>query len=327
LIAQADLWPLVAVVGPTASGKSSLALAIAKRFSGEIVNYDSVQLYRGFDIGSAKLSLAERYGIPHHGLDIVDPDQPFNAGDYVRHGRQILFEIRRRERLPVLVGGTGFYLRALLEGLFPGPERDEALRRRLERRAVERPAGYLRRVLARFDPASARRIHENDTPKLVRAIEVCLIEKKPLSEVWGRGRDALSGFRALRVGLDPERERLYERIDRRTELLFSQGLIEETRRLLEAGVPRSAQPLGALGYREAVACLDGNMTLAEAREATARMTRRYAKRQMTWFRRESGVHWLTGFGDEAEIQSQALAWLGERLESEFGASDPTEPRA
>jgi tRNA dimethylallyltransferase len=312
-LAQADPYPLVAIVGPTASGKSDLALAVAERFGGEIVNYDSVQVYRGFDIGTAKLPPELRRSIPHHALDIVDPREVFTAGDYARRARAILAGIRERGRLPVLVGGTGFYLRALLDGLFRGPERDEALRRRLERRAARRPAGYLHRILKRFDAASARRIHPNDAPKLIRAIEVCLLEKKPMAELWEQGRDALEGFRPLRVGLDPGREALLERIERRAERMFEQGLVEETRRLLESGVPRGAWPFGSLGYNEAIRELDGKLSRSEAIELTARMTRRYAKRQMTWFRREPGVEWFAGFGDEREVQQRVLAWLAEHL--------------
>ncbi|MEX2299685.1 MAG: tRNA (adenosine(37)-N6)-dimethylallyltransferase MiaA [Bryobacterales bacterium] len=310
MTAQTDPYPLVAVLGPTASGKSELGLAIAERFRGEVVNFDSVQVYRGFDIGAAKLPPDQRRGIPHHALDIVDATEVFTAGDYARQARLTLAEIRERSRLPVLVGGTGFYLRALLDGLFRGPERDETLRRRLEQRSAERPAGYLHRVLLRLDAASARRIHPNDTPKLTRAIEVCLLGKRPMSELWGQGREPLQGFRVLRVGLDPGRERLLERIELRTARIFECGLIEETRRLLQSGVARSARPFSALGYCEALAHLDGKLSLAQAIELTARMTRRYAKRQMTWFRREPGVEWFRGFGDEPELQRQVVHWLG-----------------
>jgi tRNA dimethylallyltransferase len=305
LTAQNDPYPLVAVLGPTASGKSALGLAIAERLGGEVVNFDSVQVYRGFDIGAAKLPLEQRRGIPHHALDIVDATEVFTAGDYARQVRLTLSEIRERSRLPVLVGGTGFYL----DGLFRGPERDEALRRRLEQRSAERPAGYLHRVLLRLDAASARRIHPNDTPKMIRAIEVCLLGKKPMSELWGQGREPLKGFRVIRVGLDPGRERLHERIELRTARMFEAGLMEETQRLLKSGVARSARPFSALGYCEALAHLDGKLSLAEAIELTARMTRRYAKRQMTWFRREPGVEWFRGCGDEPELQQQVIAWL------------------
>jgi tRNA dimethylallyltransferase len=309
----AERWPLVVIVGPTASGKSELALAVAERFGGEILNYDSVQVYRGFDVGTAKVPLEERRGIPHHGLDVVAPDEVFTAGDYARLGRTALREIRQRGRLPVAVGGTGFYLRALLEGLFRGPERDEALRRLLEQRAAGRAAGYLHRVLARLDAASAGRIHPNDTPKVIRAIEVCLLGKKPMSELWGQGRDALEGFRVLRLGLDPPREALYERIERRVARMFAAGLVEETQRLLASGVPGEARPFGSLGYHQARQYIGGLVSLDEAVEKTARMTRRYAKRQRTWFRREPEVAWFAGFGDDPLVQQRVLGWLVERL--------------
>jgi tRNA dimethylallyltransferase len=308
-----DPWPLVVVLGPTASGKSELALAVAARFGGEILNFDSVQLYRGFDIGTAKTPLQQRREIPHHGLDVVRPQDAFSAGDYARLGRALLAEIRARRRLPVAVGGTGFYLRALLQGLFHGPARDEALRRRLEALAARRGAAYLHRVLERLDADSAARIHPNDCPKVMRAVEVRLLGKKPMAELWEQGSDALLGFRVLRVGLDPPRQALSERIERRAARMFSEGLVEETRRLLAAGVPRTARPFGSLGYAGAVRLLDGAVTLQEAVELTARMTRRYARRQRTWFRREPDVEWFAGFGDEAAVREQVLGWLEARL--------------
>jgi tRNA dimethylallyltransferase len=313
LTPQTDPYPLVIIVGPTACGKSELALAVAGHFGGEIVNFDSVQVYRGFDVGTAKLMPEQRRGIPHHALDLLDPQEVFTAGDYARQARAILDDIRGRARLPVLAGGTGFYLRALLDGLFRGPERDEVLRARLEGCAAAHPAGYLHRLLRRFDGSSAQRIHPNDTPKLIRAIEVCLLEKKPMSELWGKGRQALQGFRPFRVGLDPERQALYERIERRTRQIFENGIIEETQRLLESGMPRSARPLSSLGYSEAIRYLDGKLSRAEAIELTARMTRRYAKRQMTWFRREPDVAWFGGFGDDPPVRERVLELLTRRL--------------
>ena len=290
-----------------------MALAVAARFGGEILNFDSVQVYRGFDVGTAKVPLDERRGIPHHGLDVAAPQELFSAGDYARLGRTVLAEIRARGRLPVAVGGTGFYLRALIEGLFRGPQRDEALRRRLEGLAAGRGAAYLHRVLERLDADSAARIHPHDTPKLMRAVEVCLLAKKPMAELWGQGSEALAGFRVLRVGLDPPREALYERIERRAARMFAEGLVEETRRLLDSGVGREARAFGSLGYCEALRYLDGVVSLEEAIEVTARMTRRYAKRQRTWFRREPEVEWFAGFGDELWVRERVLGWLGERL--------------
>ena len=297
---------LLAVVGPTASGKTALSLALAERFGGEIVNCDSVALYRDFEIGTAKPSREERARAPHHLLDILAPDQVFTAGDYARAARQVLDEIKARRRLPIVVGGTGLYLRALLDGLFSGPPRSEELRARLRSRAGDRGPGYLHRVLRRLDPAAAAAIHENDEPKLIRALEVCLLARERMSELWKRGRDPLSGFRILRLGLDPDRNQLYTRINQRAARMFDGGLIEETRAILEK-YGSGAGPLGSLGYKQAVQHLRGEIDRKLAVWAAQQAHRNYAKRQMTWFRREPGVRWLKGFGDDPEIQAQAIA--------------------
>lgn len=304
------LRPLIAVLGPTAAGKSALAIRLAKELDGEIVNFDSVQIYRGFDIGSAKTPAEEREGVPHHLLDVRQPEEAFSAGDYSRLGRATVKEIARRGKTPILAGGTGFYLRALLEGLFEGPSRDERLRRRLARSAWRRGEDYLHRLLARLDPESAARIHAKDAPKLVRALEVRLIEGRPLAGVLRRGLAPLEGFQTAKLFLDPPREALYERIERRARAMFEAGLIEEVRGLLAAGAPRDAWAFGALGYRQALAVVDGAMSRTEAVEDTARATRNYAKRQLTWFRnQEPNAIRLAGFGDEPEIQAQALEAL------------------
>ena len=311
---HAGLFPLVAILGPTASGKSDLALDVAEHVSGEVLNFDSVQLYRRFDIGTAKVPVAERRGIPHHLLDVAEPDQFVTAGDYARRARDVLAEIQARGRLAVLVGGTGFYLRALIEGLFQGPERDERLRERLASRALEKPPGYLHRLLTRLDRAAAAKIHANDTPKLTRAIEVCLIERAPMSELWQQRRDRLEGYDVIRVGLDPPREDLYGRIERRAQRMFNAGLVDEVRSLLDRGVPRNARPFGSLGYAQALDFIDGRSTLDDAIESTAKHTRRYAKRQRTWFRREPDVRWLHDFGDSPKRRAEVLRWFDERLE-------------
>ena len=224
--------PPIAVVGPTASGKSDLALDLAARFGGEIVGCDSVQVYRGFEIGSAKTPPNERRGIPHHLIDIADPAEVFSAGDYARLARQAIDEIEARGRTPIVAGGTGFYLRALFEGLFAGPVRDEALRARLERREDEGPQGRLHRLLRRLDPASAARIHPRDRPKLVRALEVRLLAGRPVAEAWRDGQPTAAASRPLVLFLDPPREALYARIERRARAMFEGGLVEEVRRLL-----------------------------------------------------------------------------------------------
>ncbi len=306
-----NVHPLVAIVGPTASGKSSLALSLAAERCGEIINCDSLQLYRCFDIGTAKPPPEERSRAPHHLLDVLDPRETFTAGEYARRAREVLEEVRGRGRLPILVGGAGFYLRALLEGLFPGPARDEDLRRRLRQRARVRSAAYLHRILRRLDPASAARIHERDVPKLVRAIEVCVQARRPMSALFRetRGHGRLEGFRAVKVGLDPPRRELYERINVRAQRMFHGGLLDEVRAILAGGVPRTAKPFESHGYLEALAVVEGRMTLEAAIASTQLRTRHYAKRQITWFRREPGLHWLPCFGDAPAALASALALI------------------
>ena len=295
---------LVVILGPTASGKSALAIGLAQQFAGEVVSCDSVALYRHFEAGTAKPTHEQQGLVPHHLLDVADPGETFTAGEYARQARAVIREIAGRGRLPIVVGGTGLYLRALLEGLFPGPQRSENLRERLRLRAAERGSPYLHRVLVRLDSESASKIHSNDLPKLVRAIEVCLASRAPMSELWKeRGRDALQGFRILRIGLNPPREKLYERIDARALRMFDTGLIEETKSLLDRFQP--AAPLNALGYKQAVQFLRGEITREQAITATQQGHRNYAKRQMTWFRREPDVLWLEGFGDEPAIAGRA----------------------
>lgn len=295
--------PLVVIVlGPTGSGKTALSLALAERLHGEVVSCDSVAVYRGMDLGSAKPSREERARVPHHLIDVADPDQTFTAGEYSRQARAALREIAGRGRVPLVTGGTGLYLRALTEGLFAGPERQTELRAKLARSEQRRRAGWLYRVLARLDPASAARIHANDSAKLIRAIEVCLTAKRPMSAVMAR--DPLVGFRILRLGLNPPREGLYQRLNQRAEAMFTAGLVEETRGLLAryGRVP----PLDSLGYRQAAAVLDGTMSVEAAIAAAQQGHRNYAKRQMTWFRREPDVLWLEGFGDEPATVTGAL---------------------
>jgi tRNA dimethylallyltransferase len=309
---EVPLVALVAVVGPTGAGKSELALRIAEDFGGEVVNCDSLQLYRHLDIGTAKLLPDERRGVPHHLLDILNPDQVFTAGEYARLARPVLASVAARGHLPVVVGGTGFYLRALLEGLFPGPSRDETLRGRLARREARHP-GWMHRLLVRFDPASAARIHPGDIHKLTRAAEVLLATRRPLSAWFADGRDALAGFRVLKLGLDPPRTLLYERLDDRCARMFDRGLVEEVRGILELGYPATSKALEAHGYRQAVQAIAGELEIPEALLHARRNTRRYAKRQWTWFRRDPQVRWLPGFGDDARVRECALAAVAEFL--------------
>lgn len=308
---------LVVVLGPTASGKTALSVALAERFHGEIVNCDSVAMYREFDIGTAKPTTAERARAPHHLLDYVAPTDHITAGEYARQARQVLEEIKARGHLPIVVGGTGLYLRALLEGLFPGPQRFEELRVRLRERAGSRGENYLHRILRRLDHAAAEKIHANDIPKLIRAIEVCLASRQKMTELWQQhGREPLRGFRILRLGLDPDRKALYERINRRAQRMFEAGLLEETQRLLEK-YGDAAGPLTSLGYKQVVQFLRGELTRDQALQAAQQAHRNYAKRQMTWFRREPEVHWLRGFGGEAGIQGEAVARTENALTTDF----------
>ena len=296
---------LVVLLGPTASGKTSLSLFLAEHLGGEIVSSDSVAVYRELEIGTAKPAREERRRVPHHLIDIAAPTEQVTAGDYARLARQSLAEIQARGHLPIVVGGTGLYLRALLEGLFAGPARSEELRARLRERAAERGAEYLHKLLQRLDPAAARSIHANDVPKVIRALEVSLSARQPMTEMWRQGRDPLRGFRILRIGLNPERSELYERINARAREMFSAGLIEETRNLLKK-YGDAARPLGSLGYKQAQQYLAGEMTLEAAIAAAQQGHRNYAKRQMTWFRREPDVYWLQGFGSDDAVQRKCL---------------------
>lgn len=297
---------LVVILGPTASGKTALSLALAERFCGEIVNCDSVAMYQEFEIGTAKPSADERSRGPHHLLDFVGPTDFVTAGGYARMARKVLGEIKARGNLPIVVGGTGLYLRALLDGLFAGPQRSEELRERLHRQAAKKGPNYLHRVLNRIDHKAANRIHPNDVPKLIRAIEVCLASRQKMTDLWQRGRDPLRGFRILRIGLNPSRAALYERINQRAEQMFKAGLLEETRQLMEK-YGESARALGSLGYKQAMQHLRRELDLKKAVQAAQQAHRNYAKRQMTWFRREPEVYWLPGFGDQPGTKQSAVA--------------------
>ena len=298
----------ILLLGPTGSGKTALSLALGERFGAEIVSCDSVAVYRGMDLGTAKPTPKERARLPHHLIDVANPDQPFTAGEYSRQARAALHAIATRGRLPIVTGGTGLYLRALTEGLFSGPARQTELRARLDRSRKRHGDAWLHRILVRLDPASAARIHANDTPKLIRAIEVCLTSRKPLSQVLDNkedARDPLTGFRLLRIGLNPPRKSLYDRLNQRASAMFTAGLIDETRDLLACYGP--VKSLDSLGYRQAAAVLSGTLTLAAAIEAAQQGHRNYAKRQVTWFRREPSVYWLESFGDQPETVRAAIA--------------------
>jgi tRNA dimethylallyltransferase len=304
--------PLVAVVGPTASGKSALGVWLGEQFGGEVLACDSTQLYRGFDIGTAKPGHVERHGIPHHLIDVLAPLEEATAGGYRQMALAVLEDLRRRGNLPILTVGTGLYLRALLEGLADVPQRSEELRQRLRASAEEHGPGYLHRLLKRLDPETAGKIAAPDEQKLIRAIEVCVLAQRPVSEVHRTGRSPLTGWRPLRIGLMPPRDALYERIHARTDAMLAQGWIEEVRGLMASGLPENAKPFNFIGYRELREVQRGAKKLEEARAAIQQATRQYAKRQITWFRKDSTIHWIAGFGDESSAQAEARDWLHEQ---------------
>jgi tRNA dimethylallyltransferase len=297
---------LIAIVGPTGAGKSALAVDLAVTFSGEIVNCDSLQFYRGFDVGTAKTPVSERRGIPHHLFDVLEPQYGYSAGEYARDARTVLGQISGRNRLPVVVGGTGFYLRALLEGLPGLPARNETLRANLAVREKRR-LGALHRLLSRLEPDAARRIHPHDVQKLIRALEVRVLTRGGLpAKASG---EPLRGYRVLKIGLDPDRRQLFAKLDARVREMFSGGLLDELRRLLAGGATGAEKPFESLGYKQALQHLRGEASLEQAVESTQMQTRQYAKRQWTWFRRDPGVEWLPGFGDDVDVAEQAKGLL------------------
>jgi tRNA dimethylallyltransferase len=308
-----SIAPLVVILGPTASGKSTLGVWLAERIGGEVVACDSTQLYKGFDIGTAKPSAAERRGVPHHLIDVLSPSESATAGGYRESAITVLEDLRRRKRVPILTVGTGLYLRALLEGLADVPQRSEELRDRLRSSRDRHSTGYLHRVLRRLDGEAADKIAAADEQKLIRAIEVCLLTKRPLTHVYREGRTPLEGWRPIKLGLQPPREDLYEKIHARTESMMARGWLDEVRMLMNSGLADEAKPFDFIGYRELRAVVRGEMQLADAQAAIQQATRRYAKRQTTWFRREAGVQWFSGFGDSPAIQSGALAFVKESL--------------
>lgn len=310
-------YPLVVVAGPTASGKSALALDLAERLNGEVINYDSVQLYRGFDIGTGKLQQDERKGIVHHLLDCLDPAEEFTAGDFRREATNALKEIRKRKKLPILAGGTGLYLRALLMGLFDGPPRSQDLRVELGGLADRHGREFVHRFLRRLDPVSAERVDPRDLQKVIRAVEVYVVTGRTISDLQARGRDPLTGYSCFKIGLNPDRDELYARINDRVKQMFASGLEDETRRMLRRPDRRAIKGLGSLGYRQVSAALRGEITLEDAMSDTQIATRHYAKRQMTWFRREPNMTWFSGFGDDPAIQHQVLGSLREWLTSKL----------
>jgi len=303
--------PIIAVVGPTASGKSELGIALALRLDGEVINCDSVQVYREIEIATAKLPPAERRGVPHHLIDFVPPEVNYTAADWARDALRKIDEVESRGHAALLVGGTGFYLRALRQPFFEAPPTDERLRRRLARIRERRGVEHLHKILCRLDPEAAARLQPRDWSRVQRAVEVRLQTGVPLSAQSARHPAPPPQAARLRVfALDPPRAELYRRINERTEAHFRAGLVEEVRELLARGVPDTSSALGAHGYRRVVEYLGGQRTLESAVEQTKLDVRHYAKRQLTWFRRETGVEWVEGFGDDPRAQEEVASRLG-----------------
>jgi tRNA dimethylallyltransferase len=301
-----NLPRLVVILGPTASGKSALGIWLAERLGGEILVCDSTQVYRHFDVGTAKVPAAEQHGIPHHLVDLVEPHEVFTAGEYRRRALEVLNDLRRRGKLAILTAGTGLYLRALLEGLADAPTRSEELRARLRQKAKLRGAEHLHHILARLDREAARRIAPRDTQKIIRAIEVRLLAGKPVTEIHRDGRTRLEGYDIRKIGLLPSRAALYARIDARVISMIEGGWIDEVRSLIAGGVSADAKPFGFIGYSELRACLEGHLSDHAAIKQIQQATRRFAKRQITWFRKEPAVQWLASFGDEPSAMVAAL---------------------
>jgi tRNA dimethylallyltransferase len=288
---------LVAVLGPTAVGKSSLGIRLAAHFGGEIVSCDSTAVYRGFDIGTDKVPPAERGGIPHHLVDVADPREEYSAARYAREASAAIRAIADRGRLPILVGGTGLYYRALTRGLFPGPGRDEALRARLEKIAARRGPERLHAMLRRVDPASAERIQPRDRKRVIRALEVYRLTGRPLTEHFARTERPLPEFDVTAVALRIPTELTSERVARRVDEQFEGGLLAEVRGLLASGVPETAHPFSGLVYRQVLEHLHGVRDEKATRELIVQENRQYSRRQLIWFRKEPNLLWFCGEGE------------------------------
>jgi tRNA dimethylallyltransferase len=306
--------PVIAILGPTSSGKSSLALHLASRYGGEIVSCDSTAVYRGFDIGTDKVPVEEQHGIPHHLVDVADPCEEYSAARYARESTAVIHDIRARGRWPILVGGTGFYYRALTRGLFPGPGRNEALRRRLERVAERRGVASLHRMVARHDPASGLRIQPRDLKRLVRALEVFYVTGKPLTDHFAETVSPLEGVAIFSLALKPPMSEIAERVTRRVEAQFARGIVDEVRGLLARGVPEDAQPFKGLVYRQVLEWLHGVRDEATTRALIVRENLRYARRQLIWFRKEPNLVWFQGAGDQPATRAAVEEVLAARAQ-------------
>ena len=303
---------VLAVLGPTASGKSALGLALAHRFDGEILNCDSTAVYRGFDIGTDKVPPDERQGVAHHLIDIADPTEVYTAAQFARDAAAIIRDVHARGRLPILVGGTGFYYRALVRGLFPGPAADQALRDRLDRLAARRGSERLHRLLAHVDPASGARIMPRDQKRIVRALEVFFATGTPLTAHFAATRSLIDDCDVPAVALRLPAEATAARVARRVEAQFARGVVDEVRGLLARGVPAHARPFGGLVYRQAMEYLKGARDEASTRALIAQENRKYARRQLIWFRKEPNLVWFDGPGTNAEVQDSVIRELAAR---------------
>jgi tRNA dimethylallyltransferase len=308
-----DKAAVVAVLGPTATGKSALGLAVAHRYGGEIINCDSTAVFRGFDIGTDKVPPSEQQGIPHHLIDIADPTEEYTAAQYARDAAAVIRDVQRRGRLPVLVGGTGFYYRALTRGLFPGPGKDAALRERLEAIAAARGVTFLHRMLRRVDPDSAVRIQPRDLKRLTRALEVYFLTGRPLTSHFADTVSPIAGMAVLGVALRLPAAVISERVTERVDRQFERGLLDEIRALLAGGVPERARPFGGLVYRQALEHLHGVRDEAATRALIAQENRRYARRQLIWFRKEPNLQWFDGPGDAPSTIAAVNRFLDDRL--------------
>jgi tRNA dimethylallyltransferase len=299
--------PLVAVVGPTASGKSDLGIALAERFDGEIVNCDSVQVYRGLNVATAKVPMEERRGVPHHLIDVVEPTVNFTAVAWAEEAKRVIAGVEAGGKRAILVGGTGFYLRALTTRFFDSPEIDESLRTRLQRIMEKRGAEHMHRMLVRVDPKLAAKFAPRDWSRVIRALEVYFSSGRPLSEWQERSPEELTEFagRLHYFVLEPPREELYERINRRVDAMVERGMLEEIQSLIASGVPPTAKAFNAHGYKRFVEYITGKRTLESAIEQMKLDTRHYAKRQWTWWRAQPNTHWLGGFGFEEKVIDEA----------------------
>jgi tRNA dimethylallyltransferase len=311
---ESESLPLVVVVGPTASGKSVLAVALAKALRAEIIACDSTQLYRGVSIGTAKPTVEERQGVVHHLIDVLDASEAASAGGYRDLAVAVLGDLRKRARLPILTVGTGLYMRALLEGLADLPLRSEEVRERLRASSRKHGALHLHRVLQRMDAEAAGKIAPTDEQKLIRAIEVCILTRKPISEVHRAGRKPLEGWRTLKIGLMPSREMLFERIGARTKAMIESGWLAEVRGLLTGGIAEDAKIFDFIGYPEMLGVMRGDFSMEKARGAIQLATRHYAKRQMTWFRKDKSIRWFAGPGDDAEVQREVCEWVSKEID-------------